>query len=293
MTRQNFGRLLVAPSVILLLAVGLGPLFFALYASLYRQPPNPAMPSYFYGLGNLRDLLKDQQFLTSIQATAIVLVTAVPLQMLLGFILAQALSQIRITWRGPLSSLLLIPSALAPIVVGVTWWMLFSPRFGPINAILERWFGVSTQIQWPVAMPWALISIIIATVWEWTPFVGIIFLGGLVSIPDELVEAAVVDGAGAWQKLRYVTLPLLRPYFFIAGLLMIIEVTRLYEVPWFITMGGPGNETVLLGIFLFKLGFQYFDLGRASMLSVLVLIMLSIIATLYIQAAGTEEFEAW
>lgn len=287
--RRRTARLMVFPAVIMVLLVGVGPLILSLFYALYKQAPNPAMPSQFYGLGNLFDLLKDDQFYDALRVTAIVMVTVVPLQLLLGFFLAQALNQISTRVRAPVAAFLLIPSALAPIIVGVMWWMLFNPVYGAINAILTRFLGMQENIRWPIEMPWAIIAIIVATVWQWTPFVSLILLGGLTSIPDEYREAATVDGANPLQNLWHITLPLLRPYFFIAGLLMIIEVTRLYEIPFMITQGGPGNETVVGSIYLFKLAFSYFDQGRAAMMSALVIIFLSIVAAAYMRVIGGEE----
>lgn len=213
--------------------------------------------------------------------TAIVLAVALTLQVVLGFALALALYAVD-RGRAVAVSLLLIPTAIAPIVAGIVWWMLFNARFGAINSILVRVFGIE-PVNWTVEMPSALVAIIVAVVWQWTPFVAVILLGGLMTIPREVLDAARIDGASRWRTLRYVILPLMRPFFTVVGLLMIIEIVRLYELPFYITQGGPGNETVVAGIYLLKLAFTFFDLGRASAMSVVLVIALALVAALYMR----------
>lgn len=288
MRASTFGRLMIAPAAALFIVVGTGPLLYALYASAHAFPAEADAAPEFRGLGNYVDLARDPQCLQSLVTTGIVLVAAVTLQLTLGLGLALALNRIRRA-RGLLVSLLLIPSAVAPIVAGIVWWMLFNPRTGPINALLEL-AGLS-PVEWTVAMPWALIAIVVALVWQWTPFVAVILLGGLTTIPPSILEAARLDGAKSWQMLRHVTLPHLRPFFVAAGLLMIIEVVRLYEVPYYITQGGPGNQTVLTGIYLFKLAFNFRNFGGASALAVVFVVVLSAIASLYVRLVSGKKTE--
>lgn len=283
---KTFARLMVAPAVGLLLVVGLGPLLYALFSALHFFSPDPDAPSRFYGAGNLVDLFRDPQFLKSLGLTAVVGAAAVTLELALGFALALALHEIR-RFRGVVLSLLLVPSAVAPLIAGIVWWMLFNTRYGAVNALLGG-LGID-PVDWTVRMPWALVAIVIAVVWQWTPFVAVILLGGLSTIPPSVREAARMDGAGRWQTLRHVTLPLMRPFFLVAGLLMIIEVTRLYEVPYTITKGGPGNETVLSGIYLFKLAFEFGDFGRASMMSLFFVLALGVVAALYVRLVSERK----
>ena len=288
MTSRTFGRLLVAPATLLLLAVGTGPLLYALYAALHSFPAEADAPAEFRGLGNLTDLCRDPQFVKSIGVTGIVLVVAVTLELVLGLGLALALHRLR-RGRGAVISLLLVPASVAPLVAGIAWWMFFNSCYGFVNALLEV-VGVA-PVEWTVRMPWALVAIIVALVWQWTPFVAVILLGGLGTIPPSVLEADRLDGAGRWAMLRHVTLPHLRPFFLVAGLLMIIEVVRLYEVPFYITQGGPGNETVLSGIYLFKLAFTFRNFGAASMMALLLVIALGIVASLYVRLVTGRKTE--
>jgi len=283
-----FGRLMIAPAAALFITVGTGPLLYALYASVHSFPSEADAAPEYRGLQNFADLARDPQCRAALATTAIVGVAAVSLQLALGLGLALALHQVR-RFRGLLVSLLLIPTAIAPIVAGIVWWMLFNTRTGPINAVLEL-LGVA-PVDWTVRTPYALIAIVVALVWQWTSFVAVILLGGLTTIPPSLLEAARLDGAKSWQLLRHVTLPHLRPFFLVAGLLMIIEVVRVYEVPFYITQGGPGNETVLAGIYLFKLAFNFRNFGGASALALLFVAALSIIASLYVRLVAGKKTE--
>ena len=287
MTPKTFSRLLVAPTVALLLAVGVGPLLYALWMSLHQVSLDPAVPTTFCGLANLLDLLGDPRFRKAIWVTGLVMALAVTLELALGFLLALCLHQVR-RGRGLVLSLLLIPTAIAPLVAGIAWWMLFNTNYGAVNALLAL-AGVA-PVEWTRSMPWALVAIVVAVVWQWTPFVAVILLGGLSTIPPSVLEAARIDGAGAWQTLRRITIPHLRPFFLVAGLLMILEVARLYEVPFYITEGGPGDETWLAGIYLFKLAFNYSNFGGASMMALLFVVALGAISALYVRmVSGTKE----
>jgi multiple sugar transport system permease protein len=282
---------MVSPAVILLLLVGIGPLVYCLYTALHRYSPDPNVPPEFAGADNLAALVRDPEFGRSLARTALVGAIAVPLELLLGFGLALALHELGRS-RGLVTTLLLIPSSLAPIIAGIVWWMLFNTRFGPVNAILGGLFGVE-PIEWTVRMPWALVAIVVAVVWQWTPFVALILLGGLQTLPPSVLEAARLEGATRFQMTRRITVPLLRPFFLVAGLLMIIEIARLYEVPWYITQGGPGNETTLAGIYLFKLAFSFGgDYGRASMMSLLLVLGLSAVAAFYVRLVSERKGEA-
>ncbi|NOZ32102.1 MAG: sugar ABC transporter permease [Alphaproteobacteria bacterium] len=279
--QKRFAWLMATPTIIALIALGIVPLGWMIWTAFQSFPPNPANPPQFIGMRNFVDLADDPQFFGSLRTTAIVLVFSLSLQLVLGFLLALALYSIE-RGRGLIVSLLLIPTAIAPIVAGIVWWMLFNARFGAINSFLVQFFGID-PVNWTIEMPTALIAIIVAVVWQWTPFVAIILLGGLTTIPRDVLDAARIDGASGWRVLRYIIVPLMRPFFLVVGLLMIIEIVRLYELPFFITQGGPGNETVVAGVYLFKLAFSFFDLGRASMMSVFLVIALSLVAALYMR----------
>jgi multiple sugar transport system permease protein len=260
-SNRGFARLLAAPAVALLALAGIGPLAYALWTGLTQ--------------GSLAGLLGDPRFGKSLLVTAILMASAVVLELGLGFGLALALRSLR--RRGLVLTLLLVPSALAPIIVGVVWWMLFNTAYGAVNAIL------GTPVEWTRSMPWALVAVLVAVVWQGTPLVAVLLLGGLGTVPPSLLEAARLDGAGRWDTLRHVVLPHLRPFFLAAGLLVLLEVARLYEIPFALTGGGPGDETAVAGLHLFKMAFVASDFGGASLMALLMTAALSAVAALYVR----------
>lgn len=288
--QRTFAWIMASPAILILLALGVVPLGWMLWTAFQSFSPNPTIAPEFVGWRNFHALIDEPQFVKSLKITAVLLVVALTLQLFLGFILAWALFHIK-RGRSVVISLVLIPTAIAPIVAGIVWWMLFNTRFGAINSMLAQWFGID-PVSWTIEMPSALIAVIIGVVWQWTPFVAVILLGGLTTISRDTIDAARIDGATPWRTLRYIILPLMRPFFLVVGLLMIIEIVRLYELPFFITQGGPGNETVVAGVYLFKLAFDFFDLGRASMMSIFLVIGLSLIAALYMRLVTDRKMRA-
>lgn len=285
---RRFAWILATPSLVGLVAISVVPFVFMVTTAFQKFSPNPRVPPRWAGLDNFWALLDDPQFLQSIGTTAIVLVVSLFFQLLLGFALAWALYHVR-RGRAVLISLLLIPTAIAPIIAGLIWWMLFNTRYGAINSIIGN-FGID-PVQWTITMPYAMITIIVATVWQTVPFVAVIMLGGLTTIPPEVLDAAKVDGASRRRELRYIVLPLMRPFFLVASLFMVIDLLRIFEMPQYLTTGGPGNDTVVLGMYLFKLGFTFFDLGRASMLSLLYVLLLSIIGVIFVRLMRSRAVE--
>jgi multiple sugar transport system permease protein len=285
---RRFAWTLATPGLIGLIAISVVPLFFMVKSAFQRFHPNPRIAPEWVGLDNLWGLIDDPQFLQSIQTTMIVLVVCLFLQLTLGFALAWALYHIR-RGRAFVISLLLIPTAIAPIIAGIVWWMLFNTQYGAINSLIGK-IGID-PVQWTITMPQALIAVIVATVWQTVPFVAVILLGGLTTIPPDILDASKVDGASRLRELRYIVFPLLRPFFGVASLFMFIDLLRLFEMPQYLTTGGPGNDTVVMGMYLYKLGFTFFDLGRASMMSLLYVIVLSVVATLFVRLMQSRRAE--
>jgi multiple sugar transport system permease protein len=264
---------MVSPAVLFLLAAGVAPLLYALWTSVHAD-------DRFVGLGNYAALLADGRFGRSLAVTGALMAGAVLLELSLGLLLALALAKVE-RRRGLLVSVLLVPSALAPLVAGIAWWMLFNTNYGAVNALLGH-LGLG-PVEWTRSMPWAFVSILVGIVWQGTPFVAVILLGGLTTVPASLLEAARLDGAGRWAALRHVVLPHLRPFLLIAGLLVILDVARVYEIPMAVTEGGPGDETWVAGIYLFKLAFNYSNFGGASAMALLLVAALTAVSTLYVR----------
>jgi multiple sugar transport system permease protein len=276
---KKLAWLLVLPAVALLLIVIIFPLIYAAYTSFFSWPPFGE--PFFAGFTNYQKLSFDARFFSSLGITFKLLTITLPVEFTLGLVFALALSKIK-RFRGLLLSYLLIPSMLAPIAAGIVWFTLFTTRYGAINYFVEKIFGVE-PIPWLSSANWALLSIAIADIWEWTPFVMAIMLAGILSIPQELYEAAETDGASPIQTFRRITLPLLKTAILVAVLIRTIDLMRIFELPYLITQGGPGNAKEVLSFYIYRVGFKFWEMPYASVLSFVMLGLIIGIVTTYIR----------
>ena len=208
---------MVLPALLIVLGINIVPLIYSSVLALFRWNLTQAnVPPRFVGLDNFIHLLtNDPQFLTAAANTGIVVVAAVAVQTVLGVSIAVLLDQ-KLRFTGVATTLLLIPLAMAPAVVGLLFSSLLSGSLGPINYWLES-LGISGP-SWLGDAHWALPSIVLVDTWQWTPFMILLTLAGLRSLPHEPIEAALVDGASAWQRFRFVKLPMLIPVLTVAVL---------------------------------------------------------------------------
>ena len=274
--------LLAIPATALLLSVVLGPLAFSLGISFYKWP-TPGNPLVFVGLGNYARILTDERFFNSLSVTAQFVAASVSLEFLLGLVMALTLSRVNGRPRSILSTYLLIPSMLAPVAVGYVWFLLFSAYYGPISYVLSLLFNIP-PIEWIASSgSLALFSLIVAEVWEWTPFVMMVLLSGLLALPREPFEAAQVDGAPSWQIFRRITIPLLRPIILVVLIIRTVDALKVYDLVAVITRGGPGSSTELLSWYISLQGFSFWDLSYAASLSYVMLVIVNIIVVIYIR----------
>jgi multiple sugar transport system permease protein len=233
-------------------------------------------------LGNFARLAGDRFFGIALAQTLIYAGGALVAEFVLGLVLALLLdSQIRA--RNLFRALLLTPIMLPPVVVGVIWRLMFNPSFGVINGTLAS-LGIDTsRLTWLASPKLALVSVILVDVWQWTPFMFLIMLAGLQAIPQEPYEAAMIDGASAWQMFRHITLPLLKPAILVALLLRTIDLLRIFDQVFILTQGGPGFATETVSLYIYKTAFRFFDLGYAAALSLVLLVLVNIISIGYVK----------
>ncbi|MDI6871131.1 MAG: sugar ABC transporter permease [Bacillota bacterium] len=267
--------LMVTPAVALLLLLTLFPMFYSLFLSLHDW--NMARPQHgrtFIGLGNFSRLLNDPYFWEALGRTAVYVVGAVTLQMVIGFALALLFSS-RTRFVSVSRALLLFPVMLSPIVVGVMWRILYHPSFGMVN-FATSFLGLGTR-AWLGDPKTAMLAIILTEVWQWSPFVMLLVQSGLAGLPPEPFEAALIDGASSWQAFWRITVPLVSPTLITAGLLRMMDAIRSFDTIYVMTKGGPSNYTETLSFLTYKTGFMFFDMGMACALSyVLLLIVLTL-----------------
>ncbi len=272
--------LMLAPAVLILLALTIFPSIYMFYAAVHKISPNPDIPWEFVGAGNFLRLLSDQQFHVGLWNTAVFTVVAVTSEFLLGLGLALLLDKYlrRLTF---LKTILMIPMMLPPIAVAITWKLIYEPQFGVLNEIMFQ-LGLPTQ-AWAGDVDLAMFSIIVADVWQWTPFMFLLMLAGLASLPIEPYEAAAIDGASAWRQFWDLTLPFLKPVIAIALLLRIMDAIRLFDLVFILTGGGPADRTKVLSLYIYQVAYRFADPGYAAAISLFVLFVTVAFSTWFIK----------
>lgn len=274
---------LLAPAVLTLLALTVYPFIYSIYISFFSF--KGGRPFEFIGVGNYAHLLKDGQFWNSIVVVSLYTVYVVAIELILGLALALFFTQ-PLRLRGLWRSLMIVPMMLTPVVVGVIWRLMYDPNFGVI-ALLLRSIGLA-PIEWLSHGNWAFIAVVLVDVWNWTPFMFLIILAGLESLPVEPFEAAQMDGASRLQVLRYLTLPLLTPTLLVALLVRSMDAMRIFDHIYIMTMGGPGSATEVASLYLYKTAFKFSDFGYAAAGLFVLLILITALSRLYVRSLGKE-----
>lgn len=281
--KRRTAYLFVAPAMITLLAITIFPLLYEVRLVFMSWELTASATPEFVGLQNLiKVLFQDSRFWSSMRVTAVLIVLGVSIQLGIGTGLALLLNRMG-RWRTPLVSLFLIPVMIAPVVAGFQFRMIYHDQFGPLNYIIEiitggRWRGFA----WIADPNVALFAILMTDVWQWTPFLMLIVLAGLQSIPLELHEAAEVDGASPWQAFWRITLPLLLPVIIIGILIRAMDAFKLFDIIYLVTGGGPGNVTETISFYTYLQGFKFFSLGYTAAMAFIQLIIITLIARFFL-----------
>lgn len=278
--------LLFLPAALLLIVILIYPLLQTLYLSLWRWPLLDPSRVSFVGFDNyVRLFTRDERFLTSLFFTLKFTVATIGLEFILGLAGALVLERIRV-WRGVVSTIVILPYLVAPIAVGLTWRLIWARDFGLANYLLGL---VSIgPINWLADGGPAFWATVITEVWRSTPFVTLILLAGLTTIPNELYDASRVDGASPWQVFRNIKLPLLAPSIAVALIFQTIFKLRLFDLVFTLTGGGPGNDTTPLGLLIQRTYFRSFEAGYSSAISVVLLILGALVSIIYIRLVYRE-----
>ena len=278
--RRIEGWLLVLPALALILGLSVFPLIQSLSLSFQRWDLQ-SQEHPFIGLQNYRDALIDPRVWGAFQNTGIIVTCAVALEFLLGLGLALIFVG---DFKGKRIAmpLLMLPVMVVPIVVGLTWRMLWDNQYGAINQTLSWIAGRDVNIIWLGHRDTALFAMIVTDVWQWTPFMFLVLLAALSSVNPELYEAASLDGAGWWQALRDVSLPGIAKVIAVAILFRALDAFKVFDLVYMFTQGAPGTSTESITWYIYQLGFKFFRLGYASAVSFIVVILLTIVATFYV-----------
>jgi multiple sugar transport system permease protein len=266
--RTRVRRAMLAPLVVLLLLLTIYPTVYAVATSLFSTRQGA---SAFVGLGNYIGLFEDPVFQQSIGVTLIFTVAAVGIELVFGLAVALVLFDMRGEHRF-IRALLLLPMAATPVAVLFGWKVILDPSLGVLNWLIGDVLGLGRP-DWLGTPGMALGTLIGVDVWQWTPFVMIILFGGLTAVSGEVVEASLIDGAGWWNRLRYVILPALQPYLMVAILFRGVDALKTFDSIQVLTGGGPGNSTTTINMYAFKQGIQFLDFGSGSAAAIILLIV--------------------
>lgn len=281
LTSRWLGLGIMSPGLLFLVAIALYPLLFALYMALTDFSLIAAVEPTFQGIGNFLRVLRNPQFWHSAQLTVIFVSTTVAAQLTLGFLLA-------LVFLGGfpgdrlLRSLLIMPMVVAPVVSGLLWRFMLNIEYGVINYLIAA-VGLP-RIDFLGATRSALPTLMAIDIWQWTPFVFLIVLPGLMSVSREIIEAARVDGANRWQLIWHQYLPLVRYPLMVAALLRIIDAFRVYDTIFMTTRGGPIDATETLSWHIYDRGFRSLDMPYAAASAWLALILVTVICTFLMRA---------
>lgn len=262
--------LLLMPAMLIILSLVIYPLIYSISRSFTDF--NLGMPEiHFVGIRNYIMAFKDIKFLQSLRTTIIFSISTTIGGLVLGYGTALLLQR-NLMGRKILTVLLIIPMMTTPIVVGIIWMLLFQPDYSVINSLLSL-IGI-TGPQWLQNSIWALVAVIIADLWQWTPFFTIVLLSSLLNIPGDIVEAAKVDGASNWKMIRYIITPIISPIIVVAVLIRLIDSFKIFDVVFVMTNGGPGNATEVMSYYIYRTGLGYLNMSYSMAMSFIFLIIL-------------------
>jgi multiple sugar transport system permease protein len=255
------------------------PFVYTVTLSLSRWNLTFSRPRTFIGLANYQAILASSDFWASAGRTFWYVGGCLTFEFFLGVLIAFLLDT-QFIGRSLVRALILLPMVMAPVVAGLIWRFIFNDEWGLANNITGL-FGLKSR-AWLVDPRLAFVAVIVADVWQWTPFIVLITLAGLQAIPRELIEAARVDGASWLQIQRFVALPTIRAVLAIGLLIRLIDAFRNVDQIFVMTYGGPGVATSVLGFYTYLKGFKFFDMGYAAALGVIMLFIISVLAQIII-----------
>jgi len=269
-----------SPTFIVLSVITLGPLFYALWISFFNfRLSVPGGQNQFVGLDNYIQILKTPEVAQSILTTFKFMLIAVSFQVVLGFALALAINALP-KYQRIITSLILVPMMVAPLVVGLMYSFFLNSQFG-----FYTWIVNTLHLPLPVSLfsqpGSALITVALTDVWEWTPYLALMFLAGLQSIDTESYEAAKMDGANSWQIFTRITLPLMMPVIVVGIILRSMEAFKEFDKPYILTGGGPGSATEVIDMYTYRQAFVSYNFSFASAICVVLFIILLVCGILY------------
>ena len=279
--------LFLSPAFIFILFANIYPICYTIFMSFFKY--NKIIPGtvpVFIGISNYINIFKDVVIRESFLKTVYFVAATVIVEFIIGMLLALLIT-VNLKAMQYLRGFFLIPLMMTPVVAGTLWRTMFDPMSGPINYFIKL-FGFQ-NIDFLGNASRALPSIMVVEIWQATPVVMFILAAGIQALPIDIYKAADVDGASKWQIFTKITLPLLKPVFFVALLLRIMDAFKVFDTIYTMTYGGPGRATELISMLIYKQGLKYFDIGKASTLSVMFLIIIFLISINFLRNIQKKE----
>lgn len=283
---RAFRYFMIAPAVLVILLIGLFPVIYTALKSVQNVNMFDVDTTY-QGFIHYKALMSDERFWKALGHTLIFVVVALPLELALGLAMAYLFVD-RMPLRPVFVTLLVLPVLVSPIVAGATWRLMLDNRYGPINQILGWITGEEMTLLWVVDPNLVYPAIIIAEIWQWTPFMFLLLWAALSGVDQSQVEAAELDGASWWRTFRLVVLPAIWPVVAIAVLIRALDLFRLFDVIWALTKGGPGTMTETISIYAYVLGFQQFETSYTAAMAFVIIVILAVTVTVVLRTIEIE-----
>ena len=279
----------VIPALVVISAVIVFPWVFTLWMSAHRW--TLGQEQSFIGFENYIRLASDIRFWESLWHTLIYTVLSVVAPLFLGT-LAALVFDAQFPLRGFLRGVFVMPMMATPVAIALVWTMMFHPQLGVLNYLLS-FIGIG-PLEWIYNQSTVIPSLVLVETWQWTPLVMLIVLGGLAAVPREPYESAEIDGANAWQKFRYLTMPMIAPFLMIAVIIRSIDAVKSFDIIYAMTQGGPGTASETINIYLYNTAFAYYDIGYGSAMAVvffIIIVALSFVLLMVRQRSQWNEME--
>jgi multiple sugar transport system permease protein len=286
-SEKVFATSLIAPCFLFVTLFAFYPIVYSFYLSFHRIVLGlPSIGQPFVGLDNYRELMRDGVAMHSLRNTLLFVFSTTSLEMVFGLAIALIINR-GFRGRGLVRAAVLVPWAIPTVVSSQMWRFIFNDHYGLLNFFL---FGkeVSAYKAWLADTAYSFMAIVAADVWKASSFAGLIMLAGLQGIPDDLYEAARIDGASAWQQFRRITLPLLKPAILVALLFRTMDAFRVFDLVFVMTQGGPADATNVLQFYGYKKMFAEGLMGYGSTISVLVFLITFAVSLTYIKVVGSR-----
>lgn len=285
---KKMNYVFTVPTILFVLGMVLFPIIYTLVLSFHDWRMSANIPWDFVGAENYVDLFSDSRFPDAVLRTFIFALIALVIEVVLGVTIAIYLNH-SFWGKNFVKTAFLLPMVATPVAIGMVWKLIYEPNIGILNTIIRNMGG--PKIDWLGDSGRALYSLVAVDIWQWTPFVMLIVLAGLTSLPGEPFESAMIDGANRWQIITKITLPLLKPTIYTAVLLRLIDVLKTFDIIYSMTQGGPGFATETMNILSFRQAFEFMQFGDAAATLIVFFIIVMGITAIAIKIKSRSEVD--